>query len=141
MASQTSNTVVGGVDTHKDLHVAAAVDAHDRLLGTEFFPTTRHGYKQLVKWLRSFGQIARIGVECTGTYGADLLHYLQAQDIEVLEVTGPDQDLRRRKGKDDTLDAENAAHAAYARVRAVTPKTRDGLVESLRVSIWSVEGH
>ena len=72
-------------------------------------------------------------MECTGTYGAGLLRYLHAQDIEVLEVTGPDQDLRRRKGKDDTLDAENAAHAAFARVRAVTPKTRDGLVESLRV--------
>ena len=48
-------------------------------------------------------------MECTGTYGAGLLRYLNAQDIEVLEVTGPDQDLRRRKGKDDTLDAVNAA--------------------------------
>ena len=133
MTLQLSNFVVGGVDTHKELHVAAVVDEHDRVLGAECFPTTRHGYKQLVQWLRSFGKIARIGVECTGTYGAGLLRYLHAQDIEVLEVTGPDQDLRRRKGKDDTLDAENAAHAAFARVRAVTPKTRDGLVESLRV--------
>ena len=123
MAPQLSNIVVGGVDTHKELHVAAVVDERDRVLDTEFFPTTRHGYKQLVHWLRSFGKIARIGVECTGTYGAGLLRYLHAQDIEVLEVTGPDQDLRRRKGKDDTLDAENAAHAAFARVRAVTPKT------------------
>lgn len=133
MTHQISSTVVGGVDTHKDLHVAAVVDEHDRVLGTEFFPTTRHGYKQLVTWLDSFGQISRVGVECTGTYGAGLLRYLNTRNIEVLEVTGPDQDLRRRKGKDDTLDAQNAAHAAYARIRAVTPKTRDGLVESLRV--------
>lgn len=133
MNTQTPHTVVGGVDTHKDLHVAAVVNEHDQVLATEFFPTTKHGYRLLVSWLGSFGQLARIGVECTGTYGAGLLRYLQARDIEVLEVTGPDKDLRRRKGKDDTLDAENAAHAAYARVRAVTPKTRDGLVESLRV--------
>ena len=133
MTHQVLNTVVGGVDTHKELHVAAAVDEHDRVLGTQFFPTTRHGYKQLVAWLGSFGEISRVGVECTGTYGAGLLRYLNTRNIEVLEVTGPDQDLRRRKGKDDTLDAQNAAHAAYARIRAVTPKTRDGLVESLRV--------
>lgn len=133
MAHQILRTVVGGVDTHKELHVAAVVDEHDRVLATESFPTTRHGYKQLVAWLGSFGQICRVGVECTGTYGAGLLRYLNTRNIEVLEVTGPDQDLRRRKGKNDTLDAQNAAHAAYARVRAVTPKTRDGLVESLRV--------
>lgn len=52
MAPQLSNIVVGGVDTHKELHVAAVVDERDRVLDTEFFPTTRHGYKQLVHWLR-----------------------------------------------------------------------------------------
>ena len=59
MTSQPFITVVGGVDTHKDLHVAAVVDQHDRVLATEFFPTTRHGYKLLVHWLRSFGQIVK----------------------------------------------------------------------------------
>ncbi|HCP77253.1 MAG TPA: IS110 family transposase, partial [Pusillimonas sp.] len=39
----------------------------------------------------------------------------------------------RKRGKDDTIDAENAAHAAYAGRRTVTPKTRDGMIESLRV--------
>lgn len=28
------SVIVGGVDTHKDLHVAAVVDDYDRLLGT-----------------------------------------------------------------------------------------------------------
>lgn len=31
-------TIVGGVDTHKDLHVAAVVDKHDRVLGSASFP-------------------------------------------------------------------------------------------------------
>src|SRR3546814_1127596 len=62
--------VTGGVDTHKDLHVAAIVDEHDVVLGSEFFPTTRHGYKQMITWMRTFGRIERVGVECTGSYGA-----------------------------------------------------------------------
>ncbi|MGM0704278.1 MAG: IS110 family transposase, partial [Pseudomonadota bacterium] len=53
--------IVGGVDTHKDLHVAAVVDTHDRVLGTASFPTTRHGYKTMLAWMRSFGKVSRIG--------------------------------------------------------------------------------
>ena len=125
--------VVGGVDTHKDLHVAAVVDAHDRVLSTQSFATTRHGYKQMLLWMRSFGDLQRIGIECTGTYGAGLLRYVQAAGVEVLEVTAPDKTDRRRRGKDDDLDAQNAAHAAFAGKRTVTPKSRDGMIESLRV--------
>lgn len=125
--------IVGGVDTHKDLHVAAVVDKHDRVLGSDYFPTTRHGYKTMVNWMRSFGTVERIGVECTGTYGAGLMRYVQYSGIEVLEVTAPDKTDRRKRGKNDTIDAENAAHAAFAGIRTVTPKTRDGMIESLRV--------
>ena len=128
-------TVVGGVDTHKELHVAAIVDQHNRVLGSEYFPTTRHGYKTMLKWMRAFGQLQRVGVECTGSYGAGLLRYLQRAEVEVLEVTAPDKTDRRKRGKDDTMDAENAAHAAFANIRTVTPKSRDGMVESLRVLI------
>ncbi len=127
------STIVGGVDTHKELHVAAVVDHHDRLLGSASFPTTRHGYKSMLAWMRSFGTLSRVGVECTGTYGAGLLRYFQQAGITVLEVTAPDKSVRRKRGKDDTIDAENAAHAAYAGRRTVTPKTRDGMIESLRV--------
>jgi transposase len=132
-ATAGRRNVIGGVDTHKDLHVAAVVDEHDRLLGSECFPTTRHGYKQMLLWMRSFGELVRVGVECTGTYGAGLLRYLQQAHVTVLEVTTPDKSDRRKRGKDDTLDAQNAAHAAFAGVRTVTPKTRDGMIESLRV--------
>jgi transposase len=128
-----SPIVIGGVDTHKEVHVAAVVDSNDVVLGTEMFATTRAGYRAMLKWMRSFGDVKRIGVECTGSYGAGLLRFLENAGIEVLEVTAPDKSVRRRKGKDDTLDAENAAHAAHAGIRTVTPKTRDGMVESLRV--------
>ena len=36
--------VTGGVDTHKDTHVAAALDQLGRVLGTESFPANAAGY-------------------------------------------------------------------------------------------------
>lgn len=125
--------VVGGVDTHKDLHVAAVVDENDQVLGTQSFATTRQGYKLMLIWMRSFGELQRIGVECTGSYGAGLLRYMQTAGVDVLEVTAPDKLDRRRRGKNDDFDAESAAHAAFAERRTVTPRSRDGMVESLRV--------
>jgi transposase len=125
--------VVGGVDTHKDLHVAAVVDEQERVLGTRCFATTRQGYGQMLAWMRSFGNVQRIGIESTGSYGAGLLRFMQHAGIEVLEVTTPDTHDRRRRGKNDDIDAQNAAHAALAGKRVVTPRRRDGMVESLRV--------
>jgi transposase len=125
--------VVGGVDTHKDLHVASVVNERDQVLGTQCFATTRQGYRQMLAWMRSFGQVQRIGIESTGTYGAGLLRFMQQAGIEILEVTAPDKQDRRKRGKSDDLDAQNAAHAAFAGKRTVTPKSRDGMIESLRV--------
>lgn len=125
--------VVGGVDTHKDLHVAAVVDDNDQVLGTQSFATTRQGYKLMLTWMRSFGDLQRIGVECTGSYGAGLLRYMQVAGVSILEVTAPDKQDRRRRGKNDDFDAQSAAHAAFAKRRTVTPRSRDGMVESLRV--------
>src|SRR3954452_23839526 len=65
--------IVGGVDTHKDLHVAAVVDEQDRVLATHCFATTRQGYRQMLAWMRSFGEVQRVGIESTGSYGAGLL--------------------------------------------------------------------
>ena len=125
--------IVGGVDTHKDLHVAAIVDEQDRVIGTRSFATTRQGYRQMLAWMRSFGELQRIGIESTGSYGAGLLRFMQQAKVTVLEVTTPDKQDRRRRGKNDDLDAQNAAHAAFAGQRTVTPRSRDGMIESLRV--------
>src|SRR5438045_3419490 len=81
--------VVGGVDTHKDLHVAAVVDELDRVLESRCFATTRHGYQQMLTWMRSFGQLRRIGVEATGTYGAGILRYMQNDGVASVEGMTP----------------------------------------------------
>jgi transposase len=134
-ADSEVRAVVGGVDTHKDLHVAAVVDEQDRVLGTRSFATTRQGYRQMLTWMRSFGAVQRVGVESTGSYGAGLLRFLQLAGLTVLEVTTPDKQDRRKRGKNDDLDAQNAAHAAFAGKRTVTPRSRDGMIEALRVLV------
>lgn len=50
--------VTGGVDTHLDVNVAAAVDAIGGLLGVAQFPTTSAGHAQLLSWLNGFGLVA-----------------------------------------------------------------------------------
>ena len=61
--NEGTRRIVGGVDTHKDLHVAAVVDEQDRVIGTRSFATTRQGYRQMLAWMRAFGDLQRIGVE------------------------------------------------------------------------------
>jgi transposase len=129
----SSRVVIGGIDTHKDLHVAAVLDTAGVLLGTEAFSTTRAGYRALLRWLRSFGDARLVGVEGTGSYGAGITRHLLEAGIEVVEVDRPDRSDRRRRGKNDTIDAENAARAALAGRRTSTPKSKDGKVEALRV--------
>jgi hypothetical protein len=115
--SKQTIPVVGGVDTHKDLHVAAVVDDNDQVLGTQSFATTRQGYKLMLTWMRSFGDLQRIGVECTGSYGAGLLRYMQTAGVDVLEVTAPDKLDRRRRGKNDDFDAQSESPRVYWRVK------------------------
>jgi transposase len=124
--------VVGGVDTHKDTHTAAAVDAAGRVLGVESFEADAAGYRALLEWLRSFGALVLVGVEGTGSYGAGLARHLRRQRISVVEIDRPDRKIRRWQGKSDPVDAQAAALAALAGRRTGTPKHRDGRVEALR---------
>ncbi len=106
--------VVGGVDTHADTHVAAAVDANGGLLGVESFPADSAGYEGLLGWLAAFGAIDKIGVEGTGSWGVGLARFLAAADIEVVEVDRPNRQTRRKAGKSDSTDAVAAARAALS---------------------------
>ncbi|MEU2718014.1 transposase [Streptomyces sp. NPDC007205] len=106
--------VLVGVDTHKDVHVAAVITSTGALLDTQGFPTTREGYRQLLSWARSFGQLQQAGVECTGSYGAALTRYLHHEGITVTEVNQPDKAARRRHGKSDDIDAAAAARAVLS---------------------------
>ena len=125
--------IIGGVDTHKDLHLAAAITETGRLLGTGGFPTTPQGYRRLLSWLQGFGLVSRVGIEGTGSYGAGLTRFLQSIGVEVVEVNRPNRQWRRRHGKSDPADAEAAARTALAGQGAGIPKSQDGTVEAIRV--------
>jgi len=125
--------VVGGVDTHADVHVAAAVDSNGGVLGVESFPTDTVGYEALAAWLVGFGPVIRVGVEGTGSYGVGLARYLYNEGIVVVEVDRPNRQIRRRLGKSDPIDAISAARAALSGAASVIPKLRNGPVEQIRV--------
>lgn len=125
--------VVGGVDTHKDAHVAAVIDTVGRLLGTEAFPTTAAGYRALVAWVQSFGTIQRFGIEGTSSYGDGLTRCVRQLGIPLVEVNRPNRQFRRQRGKSDVADAEAAARAALVQALPRVPKAQDGTVELLRI--------
>jgi len=124
--------ITGGVDTHADAHVAAALSSTGGVLGTQSFPTTIAGYRRLLAWLRTLGDLDRVGIEGTGSYGAALARHLTEQGISVIEVGRPNRQLRRRQGKTDVIDAIAAARAVLSGEARATPKTHDGAVECLR---------
>ena len=128
-----ARSVTGGVDTHLDVHVAAALDEKGTLLGVEYFETTRSGYKKLLNWFEDFGPVVLVGVEGTSSYGAGLTRHLLGEGIAVVEVDRPNRQRRRRKGKSDPEDAVSAARAAFSGDSCGAAKSQDGNVEAIRV--------
>lgn len=74
--------------------------------------------------MRSFGELGRVGIEGTGSYGAGLTRHLAKAGITILEIDGPDRSDRRPRGKDDDLDAINAAKAALHQHRTPSRSSR-----------------
>jgi transposase len=124
--------VTVGVDTHKDLHVAAARDQLGRRLATTQVQATSAGYATLLAWAQGLGEVQAWGVEGTGSYGAGLARFLASHGQRVLEVNRPDRATRRRRGKSDPVDADAAARAVQAGEASGVPKAQDGIVEMLR---------
>ena len=129
---EDTRAITGGVDTHADMHVAAALDPIGGLPGVEEFPVTPAGYARLLGWLGGFGTVALVGIEGTGSYGAGLARHVTAAGIRVAGVDRSDRQDRRRQGKSDPLDAVSAARAAQPGRARGAPKGRDGAVEAIR---------
>jgi hypothetical protein len=47
--------------------------------------TTVLGYAELVRWTRQYGDLAQVGIEGTGSYGAGLARWLRARNVAVVE--------------------------------------------------------
>ena len=134
--------ITGGVDTHADTHVAAALDPVGGLLGVEEFPATAAGYARLLGWLGGFGTVALAGIEGTGSYGAGLARYVTAAGVRVVEAGRSDRQDRRRQGKSDPLDAVSAARPRSPAGPAAPPRagTARGSDPTLMVARRSAAG-
>ncbi len=93
-----ADELVAGIDTHKDVHVAAVLDGLGRRLAVRSFPAADAGNAQLVRWLDSLSQVTSAGVEGTGSYGYRLARALISHGVQVREVSCPDRARRRRHG-------------------------------------------
>jgi transposase len=126
--------VVVGVDTHKDEHVAVALDGLGGRLGELAIVANPDGYAELVAWADQLGAVAVFGVEGTGSYGSGLARFLRRHARRVIEVSRPPRKGERRlSGKSDTIDAEHAAREVLAGKATATPKLADGIVEAIRL--------
>jgi transposase len=105
-------TVAIGVDTHKDLHVAVALDGLGAQLDSQEIATTPAGYRSLLSWARELG-VPAFAVEGTGSYGAGLVRFLERTGLIVYESERPRREERRR-GKSDLIDAALAARRLLA---------------------------
>jgi transposase len=132
---EAARPVIGGVDTHLELHVAAALDPIGGVLGVESFVADPSGYKAMLEWLAGFGTVTKVGVEGTGAYGAGLGRFLRRAGVEVVEVDRPNRQMRRTKGKSDPADAVEAARAVLSGRATGAPKSRDGNVEAIRALV------
>lgn len=124
--------IIIGVDTHKDNHIAVAIDTQGARLGSKTFRTTRRGYCDLDAWASSLGRVQAYGIEGTGSYGAGLSRALLAQGHVVLDVMRPNRQIRYLHGKSDCLDAESAARSVLNGQATGLAKSQIGSSEMIR---------
>ena len=119
--------VIVGVDTHKHVHVAVAIDTWGIRLGDRSCAADSDGYQQLITWAERHGRVAAFGIEGTGSYGAGLARAVRRAGHQVLEVNRGDRRTCRIAGKSDPVDAETAARSVLAGQSTAIPKTADGV--------------
>jgi Transposase len=107
---------VVGVDTHRDEHTLALVEAATgAVLAQRAVTANARGYAQALRFAQQHADAARVwALEGAGHYGAGLARYLSERGEAVLEVGRSSRGERRLRGKDDQLDAVRAARAALS---------------------------
>jgi transposase len=102
-----------GVDAHKSIHVAVALDDAGRVLDQWRGPNRPEAWEQLRQWAATLGSPRRWGIEGAWNYGRGLAQQLVAAGEEVFEVnprwTAQGRRSARKPGKSDPLDARAVA--------------------------------
>lgn len=129
--TEDQQLVVGGVDTHKDEHVAVALTTTGRRLGAAAFPATTDGYVALRTWLAEFGDVFAVGVVLRLRWARPVPGVVWrwgegARGVSAQQAAAPSAWQVRRGG------CEAAARTAPAGEDLITPKSADGPVETMR---------
>lgn len=122
--------VFAGIDTHKNAHQVAVINDHGHVLDQRRFATTAQACRTVRSWLGQW-PITGVGIEQTGTYGAELTRVLSTAGFTVVEVDRPDAWSRARAGKSDPLDAVAAAQAVRTGRATTVPKDSSGVVAAI----------
>lgn len=127
-----------GVDTHRDSHVAVALDGFGGGLGSVEVAADAAGYARLWEWASGFGA-PLFAIEGTGSYSAGLARFLVAAGEQVFECERPRRRDRRR-GKSDLIDATLAAKRLLAGELLARPRAGIGVREDLRLLLIQRQG-
>ena len=127
-----TRAITGGVDTHADVHVAAALDSVGGLLGVAEFPVSPAGYARLLGWLAGSAPSPWSGSKGPAATARAWPATWQPPASGSSRRGRSDRQDRRRQGKSDPLDAVSAARAAQSGRARGAPKGRDGAVEAIR---------
>jgi transposase len=102
-----------GVDAHKSLHAAVALDDSGTEAGIWQGPNTEEGWRNLAAWAVGLGEVRQWGIEGAWGYGRGLAQHLALAGEIVFEINARWTALRRRSahrpGKTDKLDAHAIA--------------------------------
>lgn len=127
-----------GIDAHKRLHVAVALDEHGRELDHWRGPNHERGWLDFSAWLERLGPERRVGVEGAWGYGRGLAQELIARGEYVIEInprwTALGRRSARRPDKSDLLDAHAIAlwvHREGAQLPAVAADDASAVLEVL----------
>jgi transposase len=107
---------VFAVDTHRDTHQIAHLDANGGVLTEVEITATMNGYDQALDLATSSNIDRRAWViEGCGSYGAGLCRVLQAAGETVYEVERPARPKRQNPAKSDRIDAIRAGRESLGR--------------------------
>ena len=77
--------VIIGVDTHKDVHAAAAISGAGVHLATTTVPASSNGYGALEAWARGWAPSRHSASRAPGLIGAGLSRFLRERGHTVVE--------------------------------------------------------
>ena len=129
MTNATCVAYFVGVDTHKNLNAAVAINITGVHPAATTVPASNRGCATLEAWAKAMRLVQTFGVEGTGLYGAGLSRFLREREHTNVQVNRPNRQLRHQKGKSDVADAASPARAVLAGLAVGQPKSGTDTVE------------